>query len=283
MPAYRGQYLLKNPFRGSATLQRARAGFQGAKEMQQRQQNLFKGALEAGAKSRSTYLNQIMPKHVAEKAEAERVIGIHGFAKAHQDIRTNELQRRTAAAGHEKWGKLTENAPEFVGESEYAGRMHAGKIRGEENKLALAAETRNIFFGGNEFEGKADVLSDVEQKRKAWKQQHHGVYGHVRKAMPRFRRQVGAQGYQDFMESRGKIERAFSPGQSFGVLRGRFGPNTGYASTSQGLFERGTALATQESEGPTSLWKRDFTAQEKDRTLAGRGSNFEQRYGFSLN
>jgi len=97
MAAYKGQYLLKNPFLGSAMVQRAKAGFAGSEEMLKRQQALYKGAVESGAKTRSTYLDQIKPEHEAIVDRATEEVDVHGYARAHQQIQRGDTEQRQRA------------------------------------------------------------------------------------------------------------------------------------------------------------------------------------------
>jgi hypothetical protein len=315
MPAYRGEYLLKNPFLGSSLLKRAKAGFQGAIEMQKAQEDLYQGALEAGAKKRSTYMAQIMPKHLAQKAQAEKKIDIHGYARAQQAIRTEggkawntrkkkaakekgrdassyeaalgvprkrvekvqeryEDQQRTVQGlapedrllerAQAKEGRLESKLGDLRAKmtgsglalSEQAERMHSGVMAGERNALAKSADIRNTFFGGSEFARDPEGLTHSEQMSRAFGSVYPGTRaGQLAREDPTT--------FGNWFNTRSQIEQAYKPVGLNMQQAGKFTDERmqargmqplNYASTAQGLFDRGTAFATRVHEGDESIY-----------------------------
>jgi len=179
MAAYRGEYLLKNPFLGSSLVKRAKAGFQDATEMQKVQENLYQGALEGGAKGRSTYMSQIMPEHLAKKAEAEKQIGIHGYARAQQAIQTsvgeNYLAKKAKKA---KQGGKRKAA-------EYEAQMAVPRKQRERVQARTEDQTRTVQSmeeGGVSPDDKSLIraktkLGRLEEKLAGLKNRGEGVMG----------------------------------------------------------------------------------------------------------
>jgi hypothetical protein len=272
MPAYRGGYLLKNPFLGTRTLQRAKAGFQGAKEMQDRQEALYKGALESGANRRSSYLQKIMPKHLAEKAAAEEKIGTHGYARAHQTLQSEaavgrsrgKIKKYQKEGDKRKVKKIKQRDEAAIAASREAEAMHSRVIGSEKYKLGLAADTRNLFFSGQEFAREADTPTHAEWSKRAMDELRPGFGGKPVEALGRFRRQ-DPEGFESWAQSRGRMEEAFAPGKSRMWGHKRFGRRRmmrrgesplQYATSGEELFKRGTSFAEQYKAEDSGLYRR---------------------------
>ena len=97
MAAYKGEYLLKNPFLGSSMVQRAKAGFAGSSEMLKRQKALYTGAINSSARGRSEYMAEIKPEHDQIVDRATEEVDVHGYARAHQQIQAGDTEQRQRA------------------------------------------------------------------------------------------------------------------------------------------------------------------------------------------
>lgn len=181
MSAYRSEYLLKNPFLGSSLLQKANQGFQGAKEMLESQKSLYAGALAAGAGTRQSYLDQVMPVHLAQRTEAEKEIETQSYSQAHRMQNVNEINARLSQV--RRGGGAEERGQAALSGQQGLVSRHAGLISNEEYKMNKLASQRNRFFGGSSFGGAGgrragDFASDISRSRTTgMEKKFKGEYG----------------------------------------------------------------------------------------------------------
>jgi len=185
MAAYKGEYLLKNPFLGSAMIQRAKAGFAGSSEMLKRQQDLYQGAVQSSARGRTEYLEQIKPEHEAIVDRATEEVDVHGYARAQQQLQIGDTtQRLTTRLGlaQEKGDQARVNRiqgklSKTVGAPQWEARQQqkAGKLK---EKAERSTTKMNEKINMLESSGKAspDKIAQMRAKNLSLQEKAQNKY-----------------------------------------------------------------------------------------------------------
>lgn len=160
MPAYSSAgYLLKNPFVGTRLLKRAEQGFQGAKDTLAQHRQLYQRALESGAGTRDSFIEQVKPDYLKAELKAKTEMDPHVYAAAARAERSAELQpnldyynrrlRKRLSGGTKK--KVRRARSYLLKEreaQEEAIAKHGIAAQGAVSRLADKAANYNLFFGG---------------------------------------------------------------------------------------------------------------------------------------
>jgi len=180
MAAYKGEYLLKNPFQGTQMLKRANQGFQGAQESLAAGRQMYQGAL-ADKGTRTSYMERYMPTHTTDVESAERALGSTGYAKAQHEVRlqaaldrkvflkkwrSEKSSRRRVPKQVKKYKRLQGLETSKIAAQRGLIDRYGAEQAGLSNTLANKASQYNTFFGGRDF-ASPNILSAGEMATRA--------------------------------------------------------------------------------------------------------------------